>query len=210
MLKAVSLRGASPLVRGETRIVYSHPGDPGLLIKVLSPQFVARRRDQRRHYGFLKRARMNSVFVREIQEQLVLLGRGEDIDSFMPRIFGHCDTDLGLGQVVEAVCTPDGKLAPTLWALIETGRFDATARSDLEGFHRRLLESDIRLTGLGLRNVVYGADAGGKHRFMLIDDFGDSRPVSWKGISRSANRRHKQKLLERMNSEIERLRMERP
>lgn len=95
MPNPVRLDGVAPLASGVTRIVYPHPVDPGLLIKVLSPEFLARRGNSRKRYSPLKPARMNSAFAKQVQEQLILLGKGERIDEFMPRIVGFCDTDKG-------------------------------------------------------------------------------------------------------------------
>jgi hypothetical protein len=191
--RQITLRTATPLARGVTRIVYQHPDDPALLIKVLSPEFVARRTGQR--YNPLKRARMNSVFAREMNEQLVLLGRGEDIGSFLQRVCGFCDTDLGLGMVVEKICDHQGKPAPSLRSMLQRGPLPEEARLALERFYEAVLASDIVLRTLDPRNLLYGWHAGRGWRFVLVDDFGESRVLQWRGWSRSLNARSKRALI---------------
>ena len=205
MRKFVSLRGLQPVAHGYTRLVYIHPEDAGFLVKVLNPEFLARRRKRGPGFRPFKRARTNSVFLREIQEQLVLLARDERIDEFMPRIVGFCDTDRGVGMIVEAVRATDGGLAPSLKQLIRQGGFDEAARRNLDRFCEMLLDSDIVLTTLTMHNLVYGAAGEGERRFMLIDGFGNTQLIGWKGLSRSVNLRDKRRLIERMRRNVQQL-----
>lgn len=105
---------------------------------------------------------------------------------------------------VEAVLAASGALAPSLGKLIKSGRFDQTAERAFDRFCEALLISDVVLARLAPRNILYGV-AGGGQGFKLIDDFGDSRAISWKRVVKGLNTRHKRALISRMRRKIEEL-----
>jgi hypothetical protein len=189
----LALEGRRPVATGASRLVHQHPRDPELLVKTMRPDFLAGRRVNLRWYHRFKRARIFSIFVREISEQLVLIGKGEEPRAFLQRIVGFEDTDLGLGMVVEALRAPDGKLAPSLQWVVTRNEFDEAARRDLERFFAAILESHVVVGALNPRNILYAADPAGGRSFVLIDGFGEGALIPLMGMFPAWSRRAKQR-----------------
>jgi hypothetical protein len=194
----LALKGRRPVATGASRVVHQHPHDPDLLVKTMRPDFLAGRRVNTRWSHRFKRARIFSIFVREISEQLVLIGKGEEPRAFLQWIVGFEETDLGLGMVVEALRAPDGKLAPSLHRVVARKEFDKAARRDLERFCAAILESNVILGALNPRNILYAVDPAGGRRFVLIDGFGEGALIPLMGIFPAWSRRAKRKHVRRL------------
>jgi hypothetical protein len=172
----------------------------------MRPDFLARRRVNTRWAHRYKRARILSIFVREISEQLILIGKGENPRLFLERIVGFCDTDLGLGMVVETLRGSDGSLAPSLTAILNDRAFDAAAERDLDCFLAAVLASNITLGGLNPGNILYAVHPEGGQRFVLIDGFGEGALVPLRGMFRVLNRRSKRAQIQRLQQWVARRR----
>ncbi len=205
----IELRRSAPLAGGASRLVYAHPADRELLIKVMRPEVLARHRSNLAWNHRFKRTRVLSVFIREIREQLILGGKGEDTERFLQKVVGFCDTDFGVGMVVKAVRAADATLAPSLKRMLEEGRFDNAARLDLDRFRAELLASDVVVGGLKPGNLLYGRVGVGERRFVLIDGYGEGALVPLRGAWRLLNRRAKQRELERLYRSVLQARGER-
>jgi len=186
----ISLTNAEPLARGSCRLVYRHPANDGLLIKVFNPHWVLRRYKIERPWYKPSWRRYNEQLghLREVREQFALNSRGARHPDFVQKIVGLQETDLGLGLVVEAVVGQDGKLAPTIRKLIEDGRLSAHHESALDDFCHALIGSPLIFTDLHLSNVVYGSSLGAGERFVLIDGIGFKTLISAERISGTVNR----------------------
>ncbi|WAC20183.1 YrbL family protein [Luteolibacter sp. SL250] len=197
------LKDRAPITKGGLRLVYEHPDDPAVLVKVMRPEAVAGRygekgtwwRRNRRHGPYI-------LFVREIREYLAVRAQGGGYESSVQKIFGLVDTDMGLGLVVEAGRGPDGALAPTAARLIANGGFDARAAAALEDFNRAILESNVVLADLHERNIVYARMRDGSDRFVMIDGLGSSTILPFKSWFVGINRRSKEKRIARLNRRI--------
>ncbi len=198
----IELQQTIPLARGASRLVYAHPGGPELLIKVMRPEVLARHRSNLAWKHRFKRARVLSVFIREIKEQLILDGKGEDSERFLQKVVGFCDTDLGVGMVVKAIRAADGTLAPSLKGLLEQGRVDSAVRRDLDRFCAALMASDVVFGKLKPGNLLYGTGEDGERRFVLIDGYGEGSLIPLKGAYRFLNRRSKQRELDRLRRSL--------
>ena len=172
------LRDIKPAAHGKSRLVFAHPTDRNLVIKVMKPEHFEH---QKTTWTNWKRpAHSFQLFAREIQEQLTLLGKGEKIDEYLARIHGFCETDFGLGILVQAMRRPSGKLALTLGDLIRMGKFTPKVGNDLDRFCNQLLASEINFGELMLRNILYAADGSGERKFVLVDGYGSSTWFSFK------------------------------
>lgn len=199
----LSLKDSSPITRGGLRLVYQHPHDPGLLVKVMRPEALAGRygekgtwwRRNRRHGAYI-------LFVREIREFIAgCVAAGKSQPHFQ-KIVGLAETDRGLGLVVEAARDPEGNLAPTAAKLIQVGGFDARAKAALEDLKRAILDCQVILADLHERNIVYARMQDGTDRFVMIDGLGSSTILPFKKWFPSINRRSKQKRVERLEKRI--------
>jgi len=72
----IRLRDGSPLAKGASRLVYAHPTDPDLLVKVMRSEFLAKRRTTFPWHKRLRPGYMLSIFAREIRELIVRQRRG--------------------------------------------------------------------------------------------------------------------------------------
>jgi hypothetical protein len=197
------LKHLQPLAKGNVRLVFEHPETPDLLVKVMRPDLVAARygegaawfRRRRRHGSYV-------LFLREIREYVAGYASAGHALSFAQKVCGLVETDLGLGLVTEAARGADGKLAPTVAKLIQVGDFDEAAEAALERFLNGLLESDLVVSDLHERNIVYACGPDGARTFVMIDGLGCSNLLPFKGWFRSVNRRSKEKRVARLRRRI--------
>ena len=201
----LALKHLQPLARGNVRLVYEHPDDPALLVKVMRPDLVASRYGEGAAWfrGFGRRFDPYVIFLREIREYVAAYTAHGQPLPFAQKVCGLVETDLGLGLVIAAVRAPDGALAPTVAKLISTGNFDETARRALDETLAALLDSDVVLADLHERNLVY-QQADGAPRFVIIDGLGSSTLLPFKNRSRALNRRSKLKRIKRLRNRIAR------
>jgi PhoP regulatory network protein YrbL len=192
MSKFLTFKDTAPLAKGHSRLVFQHPDDVRLLVKVIRPDMIDKRwgsgaawyKRKRRYGRFIS-------YIRETQEYIascVPTGRGPD---FLQKVVGFVETDLGLGIVIEAVRTPSGELASNIAALIERGQFNATVRTALDTVKRQILENDLTLSDLNVGNLVYTGDEKTPGRFILIDGLGTATIFPLKRFSKYLNRRSK-------------------
>jgi hypothetical protein len=179
-----------PVATGSTRIIYAHPDDPDLLIKIMHPKVLGRHRSGPPWRRF-RRGRVCKTFLREIREQLILFAHGESPGKFLQMIRGFVDTDAGYGMVVEALRDRDGGCAHTIKQLVAEGRFDSEARVHLDEFVDALLRSRIVIQGIHPGNLLYAYDVSGNPRFVLADGYGERALLPVTGWSDRLNRRSK-------------------
>ena len=119
------LKDAEIIAAGRTRDVYRHPDDASLLIKVIRPSAIAGRAMVAARPGTSSSAAATAhliAYLREVREQIAVHATGEPHPTFLQKIVGFVDTDMGMGLVVEAVRAADGTSAPTVAELAGQGR----------------------------------------------------------------------------------------
>jgi hypothetical protein len=199
----LALKHLQPLAKGNARLVYEHPDDPALLVKVMRPDLVKSRSGEGTAWfrGLGRRYDPYVLFLREICEYVAAYAAHGQALPYAQKVRGMVETDLGLGLIIVAVRGPDGALAPTVAKLIAIGNFDETARRALDETLASLLESDIVLADLHERNLVYQQKDGASH-FVIIDGLGSSTLLPFKSWSRTLNRRSKLKRIARLRKRI--------
>lgn len=205
MDKTLQLQDATPLTRGRSRLVFRHPEDPNLIVKVVRPEVVDDRFGNNTKW-YKKRRRFGKFisYIREIQEFIAVHASENKAPHFLQRIAGFSQTDLGLGLVVEAVLDDAGNLAPSLTALIKTGKFDTQAEEALRTTLDLLLHSNVIISDLNPGNLVYTHSQEHGHYFVLIDGLGNNSLIPSKTLSSRLNRRSKLGRFERLYKRIER------
>lgn len=209
MNQLLHLKHLVPVAIGRQRYVYVHPDDPGLIVKVVTEGYVARRSDKggrpykRWHKNYI-RSRHHQVFLREIKEHLALRAAESALPRYVQEIVGFVETDVGMGVVSRAVRDRSGNLAPTLRTLLEEGRFDETARRHLDEFFEWLLKSVVVIGDLNAGNLVYGYDRAHGDHFVVIDGIGDKNIIPLSSMSTRLNRMSKERRIKRINQEIAR------
>jgi hypothetical protein len=185
----LALTSLTPIATGRLRFVFRHPAQPHLLVKIIRRD-VADERQSRRWYKRLARTGPYSVYLREIREYLAARARHPDAAVPLVGIVGLVETDLGLGLVQEAVLGDDGALAPTLRDLVLRDGLTPAIESALAAFVEALLRHDVIVGDMHPGNIVYGFDAHGGSRFVLVDGFGEKNVLPYCSWSPWLNARH--------------------
>jgi len=196
----VDLSQLKPLFHGSNRIVYIHPENPDLLIKV--PHWRTVDNFNKRVSGWKKRFKLLGGGLpqsyREFYEYMRLnLSAVKD----MPHIFssaGMIRTSQGWGHVVKAERGADGEYAPTLASIIhEPEKYE----QPLAEFLQWIENTPTVFTNLEPWNLVL-AWRRGKNELVSIDGIGDRSSVPFRAyfpwLNKRDNRPHIKKLLWRI------------
>jgi PhoP regulatory network protein YrbL. len=199
----LQLSRLNPIFTGTLRRVYLHPDQPGRLVKIIRPEVIERRWGKgSAWYKRWRRARQFIAVQREVEEYLAVVAREGRRPSFVQKIYGFEDTDLGLGFVTEALRDRDGEIAPTLGALIRAGRCDARVREAYERFAHDFEASHVVIGDFSAENIVLAWDETHGERFVLVDGIGSSTFIPLKAWCPAANRWSKRRQLERIRRQI--------
>lgn len=194
-----------PLFRGHQRLVFQHPEQSDLLIKVLRVEYVQEKYGPNGSlHNRCRRCREYQPFFMEFREYLVACARAPSCLPYIQEIVGLVWTDLGLGLIVRKISARDGASAPTLDRFLRLhGKLDPERKRLLDDCLRCLEESDVIVDDLNDCNLVLGVDHTGTERFVLIDGIGSSTLVPIKALSALANRWSKRRRIARLRARIE-------
>jgi hypothetical protein len=184
----IVLNTAQPIVSGAYRDVYQHPHHDDLLIKVIKQIVIEKYEQQASWHGNGNRDRHYKNLVREIQEYLVLRGRGQHELPFIQHFVGVVDTDLGFGMMVRKVRGRDGKLAPTLTALVQRTGLSAELRRRIDDLHADVVRHHVIFGDISGRNIVHAEDREHGDRLVIIDGLSDRLWIPVNSMSRTIHR----------------------
>ena len=188
MITPFPIQGLEPIASGKFRLVYEHPENRDLLIKVIRPEMIAKRWGSGMPwYKRRRRMKQYALFVREINEFVATCADNGKAPSFAQKITGFIETDLGLGLITEAARDREGNLAPPMKKLLAERRFDDEARAALDRFIEALLESNIVVADMHSGNLVYAHNETEGNHFVLIDGIGATTLIPTKVWSRRLN-----------------------
>ena len=207
----LNLKNQKPLAQGASRLVFEHPDDPDLIVKVIRPDVVEDRFGHNTKW-YKKRRRFGRFisYIREIQEFLAVSQDSDVGAPFLQRIVGFACTDMGLGLVLETVKWTDGTLAPSLRQLVHSGRYDTAAEQSLEDFFEALIDSPVIISDLNMANLVYTHTEDRGYYFVLIDGIGNNSLIPLKSLSRRMNRKSKLGRFKKLRARIERSKSRHP
>jgi len=207
LIKTLKLSQREPIAQGAQKLVFRHPDDPRVLVKVVNPRFIERRDRKDRFYQKRRRIGHHRAFARELLEQLVSraghAGRAGGCPHIQ-NILGIVDTDMGTALLVEAVLDEDGALAPTLRDLIREKRFGARHRAALETFIDWVLASNVLINDLSSDNLAWHPEG----HFVMIDGLGDRAGIPVRSVSQWLNRLYKRRKIRGLREEIQALQNE--
>jgi hypothetical protein len=221
---AIQLKDSDFIAKGSHNLVYRHPESSDCLIKVLGIVKVLgliktnepiRALDQRflssKWLGTLKINRLINSFrlkkahIREFKEILRLRFAEEFLflpPSFMQKIVGFVDTNLGYAMVVKAEKDFMGNYAPTLDYLVRRNKIEPEMEAKFETFYQQMLRYDFILSDLHLDNIVYAYDEMHGNHFVLIDGIGDKNLVPLLSWSRYLRKRNKLSKINKLKSRM--------
>lgn len=199
-----AVKGRTPLNGGGNRLVFAHPDDPSLVIKVIRPD--ARFENQKNppwRKRFFRRFKHYNAFVREVGEHIAAHVKNDAPPPFLQRFCGFVETDFGLGSVTKAEREHDGNYAPTLVEIIKRGDFTESVRSDLRDFIRQFLEHDVIAGDFHAGNIVHAWDETHGSHFVIIDGLGEKNVIPLCSLFPWINRHYKLRKIRRMKAEID-------
>ncbi|MEP1585552.1 MAG: YrbL family protein [Tateyamaria sp.] len=188
----VKLDRTNLIAQGENRLVYQHPTQDHLLIKLPKPNS----RDERKlkSWGLKRPALMRygnlRTMQREQDEYTALLWRNNTIPTFLSRPMGICGTTLGPGALYEKIADHDGSLAPTVGAMCKAGSATEEFAVKLGAFFDLLIDQGCIAPGINSGNIVV---QGGGERFYLIDGLGELVLIKTQWLSERLRRRNLEK-----------------
>jgi len=203
-VKKLKLRDATPLFVGGSRLVFEHPSNPDLLIKIPRPDISSRWTSKRTRFGRVYLTRRFGAYTdsfRELREYVSIRARQEGHPNFLPLYFGFVETDYGLGVVVGRVCGTDGTPAPTLGQEIRETGFSPDLSRQLDELESAVQQLGLTTGDIGMGNVVCAfSESHGPH-LVIVDGIGDKTFLRINTLSSylrwRTNRRHFAKLRKR-------------
>jgi hypothetical protein len=198
-MQAIEIDPDAALASGRDRLVFQHPRHPDRLIKVMRPRY----RAMQARRGFVAPLSPTWRFgelkhlAREVAYYLECQARHPETLRLMPQIHGFQPTSLGLGLVCEKIDDGSGGLAPTLDAAAEARGRDARLRALFDAFVQTLEPGHFVFRDVRPKNVVVAAD-----RLVVVDGFGDPRPLPLRGLSARFNRIRLRRDLRRLRAQI--------
>ena len=152
---------AAPIGQGQERVCYRHPHDPARLIKI-------------------QRGASDKQTRRELRLYRGLARRGMDDFSHIPRFYGHVDTNLGRGFVVDLIADYDGEVPKSLWWHFQRGYPVAEFEAYLDELRRYLLDRRIVFSvDMGRYNILFQKLSPREARLVVIDGLGNHTAINW-------------------------------
>jgi hypothetical protein len=183
----LSLSSQNPVARGDSKLVFLHPHEQRLLVKVVYPAGKKARTSRVAWYQARSRIKSLRAFNRELQEFLVAEAHSNGHPNPLARVVGLVKTDLGLGMVVEKICRRDGQLAFTLSRLTREPHVYQKYLGLLAELVGEINRRHIVLGAFSSGNIVLEESATGTSRLVLIDGFGEDSLIPIYSFSKFAN-----------------------
>lgn len=98
----IELRKTVPHFKGNARLVFVHPDNPDLLIKVLRPEWITKTKEIPEWKKRFKPLGANSVNMHELYEIVRVNPNAKAMQPHLFSVVGFQQTDLGWGLVVKA------------------------------------------------------------------------------------------------------------
>lgn len=212
MKGTIILKDRVPFAAGSTQLVFEHPHDPRLLIKIRNIERLkkARRRKIAGILGLKRKHGLYTTWMRELEHYFAVRVRLARHPEFLQHYHGVVDTDLGLGMVVGKVTDRAGNIAPPLGQVIKERGFTADMRAKLLEMLRQTNELGISTNDISPWNIVCGWDEAVGERFVLIEGIGVNTFIPLARFSRRlnivSNNRHFARAI-RLSEELDRRRL---
>lgn len=190
MLSRLVLKDAEPLVQGSRRLVFQHPYDEALLVKVMKSE--AGREHAVSGLPWLPYRRANEMrrsYMREIGEYLRVRAKFEHEPLPIAKVFGLAETDRGMGIIVEKVCGADGALAQSLKARVHQQGFTGDMEARILALRDEVMRHDVVAGDINTNNIVWRFDSIAGERPVIVDGIGDKTFIPVNSLSRFVNRR---------------------
>lgn len=182
----IDLNGQNPIAKGGFRDVYTHPGRPDLLLKVIRTG--AQTKTGRPIRNFLK-ARTQKQRLRGVYREINALLDAQIIPAEprhtlpISRIHGLRQTTRGLAMVVEAVRVSDHDTPRSIGRIDKDGALTPAVVETLNAFIADIYACDVIVNDANPENIMLDGISR-PARFVLVDGFGDASMLQLKRFSR--------------------------
>jgi hypothetical protein len=140
---------------------------------------------------------------REIEEYRALHLRGLDRLPFVQRFVGVVETDFGVGMVVRKVRDRDGRLAPTVSAVVERIGLTDELRAQIADLFAEVIRHHVVFGDIRSINILQANDDEHGNRLVIIDGLGDYLWLPVNTWSRLAYRIYCERRLARAMEKLE-------
>jgi hypothetical protein len=204
--ETIRLKDKTPVASGSLQMVYQHPVEPDLLVKILRLDTMRERWLKksrglpiRRRFGFY------NAWVRELNEYIAVRSRsrGGEYPEFLQSHHGPAETDLGLGLLVGKVKDRSGALAPTLNQVVSARGLTEDLRARIAELQHRVEALNLVTTDISMNNILLGwSEQHGDH-LVIIEGLGGNTLIPVKNMSRLVNRRSIRRHFARTMADLE-------
>lgn len=197
----IELKGCVPRFKGNARLVFVHPDNPDLLVKVLRSEWIAKTKEVPEWKKRFKPLGANSVNMHELYE---IVRVNPDARAFQPHLFsvlGFQRTDLGWGLVVKAEKDEQNNYAQPLSSFAKDVGKISTA---LDEFEQWVKTTNVILYDLNPWNMVL-AYRGGKQEIVIIDGISEKSALKLRTYFPSINAKKNMKVYARFLRFMERI-----
>ncbi|MHC5307166.1 YrbL family protein [Bartonella sp. LJL80] len=198
----VALSGLEPRFKGNARLVFVHPDDPDLLIKVPRPEWIAKTHKVPAWKKRFKPLGANSVNMHEFREIIRINPKPESQQPHMFSVVGMQQTDLGWGLTVKAEKDANNAFAPPVAIFANN---PSPIRSALEQFEIWIRETPAILYDLNPWNLVL-ANRNGEQQIVIIDGISEKSALQTRTYFPSINAKKNLEVYQRFQRHMERLR----
>lgn len=204
MKKFIELANLQPQFWGSVRVVYVHPNNSDLLIKVPRQEAhdrIAQVPEWKKRFKPLGAGSMN---MHELRETMRLRPQPAQRLKHFFNAVAMIQTDLGWGLVVEAEYDSNGNYAATIASMVND---EERYKKPLAAFMDWLNDTPAVFYDLNPWNVLL-AHRDGKDEIIAIDGMGEKSAIQFRTYFPSINKKKNQKEKERFFRFIDKIRAE--
>jgi len=174
------------IAEGQGRLVFHHPDDKNLVVKIQKKRKVKRFNTLRRMFSRNKRRFLPILFSWvEIDEYAAMAARHDKVPKFCVQFRGFANTNKGLGAIFDAVLTPDGTIAPTLAQLAKTQEYNEDIITAIDQFWDEAEKFDAVIWDSHAKNVLVSGSLETEIALVLVDGLGERTLVPLRTMSKS-------------------------
>ena len=151
----IILKKSNFLAEGASQRIFPHPENDQQLIKIPFDDGKGGQKNRIRklvRYSFWRYGNYKS-WHDDYEQYIAITGRLNKLPTFVPRLYGFVETNLGCGMVVEKVSASNGNLAKTLGEYRDSNEDLPAIRAAINVFFDAFIESHCVATDLHLRNI---------------------------------------------------------
>ena len=200
----IELRKSVPHFKGNARLVFVHPDNPDLLIKVLRPEWIAKTKEIPEWKKRFKPLGANSVNMHELYEIVRVNPSAKAMQPHLFSVVGFQQTDLGWGLVVKAEKDEQNNYARPLSSFAKNVDM---IRAALDDFEQWIKTTNVVLYDLNPWNLVL-AHRGGKQEIVIIDGIAEKSALKMRTYFPSINTKKNMKVYARFLRFMERIKNE--